>query len=62
MCATQEVPGSSALAQREKDHADRDRNSTGKDHRRSLTSEQIGSSLSWGRRLRDRRETEQKHR
>jgi hypothetical protein len=50
------------LAQREENHAGRDRKSTGKDHHGSPTSEQVGSPRSRNRRLRDRRETEQKHR
>ena len=50
------------LAQREENHAGRDRESTGKDHHGSPTSEQVGSPRSRDRRLRDRRETEQEHR
>jgi hypothetical protein len=52
----------SVLAQREDDHAGRERNPTGEDHRGSPTSEQVGSPRSRSRRLRDHRETEKKYR
>ena len=52
----------SVLVQREDDHAGRERNPTGEDHRGSPTSEQVGRPRSRSRRLGDHRETEKKYR
>src|SRR3954453_13637403 len=52
----------SVLAQHEDDHAGRERNPTGEDHRGSPTSEQVGSPRSRSRRLGDHRETEKNYR
>src|SRR6476646_12199708 len=52
----------SALAQHEDDHAGRERNPTGEDHRGSPTSEQVGSPRTRSRRLGDHRETKKKYR